>query len=200
MSNTPATTLALSSMYQDQIFLAGLPNPGVAEFVKPANAPRNWDVRQGYGYSGAFIVYTGDGLAKFSVKLTCWSPPDLFAEWTPFAALLKKPPKGLTPSQLSAFALGISHPLLNMDPINVSSVVVEDLSQWVQDDDGEWTMTIDFLQFRAPAPALGKPDKTIPGIEGKGAEGAAGNFGGDTSPGAATIANLNDQIIKESGP
>jgi len=37
-----------------------------------ASNPRGWDVRQGYGTSGATVVYTGDGLAKFSIKVFLW--------------------------------------------------------------------------------------------------------------------------------
>lgn len=172
-----ALMLSLSQYFQDQIYLSGLPSPGYAE-VLGASAPRDWDVRKGPFMSGAWLAYTGDNLAKFTVRLHLWGPPDLFPEWIAFSKLLEKPPSGLSPAALSSFALSIDHPLLNSSPVNISSVVVEDASQWTQDDLGEWTMDIKFIQFRAPKPAGGKPDKTIPSIAAKNAEQAAGIQGG----------------------
>lgn len=186
-----------SSFFQDYILLNGLRSPGRADVLSADGLVRSWDERKGYGFSGAFLVYTGDGLPKFTVRLTLWAPPDLFVEWTPFAQQLALSPKGLVAADYATFALGIGHPVLNAPPWSISSVVVESVGLPIQDDDGLWTIDIKFIVYRAPAPALGKPDKTIPSIEGKGAEQSGSNFGGDTSPGAATLADLNDQIATQ---
>lgn len=141
---------------QDYIVLGGEQSPGKAEVVG-AGSPRGWDKREGYGFSGGFLVYKGDNLASFKVRISIWTP-DQFAQWARFARLtLVKPPIGT-----KAKALEIQHPLLNLDPIKITSVVVEDVSQWDQDDDGLWTCEISFIQFRAPMPALGKPTAAIP--------------------------------------
>ena len=145
--------------YQDYIILGGAKSPGRATIVG-AGSPRDWDKRKGYGFSGAFVIYTGDNLAKFKVQIDLWTP-DQFAEWAKFAKLcLVKPPTGTKPK-----AMDIQHPLLSMDPIKITSVVVEDCSQFTEDDDGLWSCTIDFLQYRAPMPALGKPLASIPSVK-----------------------------------
>jgi hypothetical protein len=190
----------LSRFFQDYITLAGFRSPGVARFVKRGHRPRDFDVRKGYGFAGAFVVYTGDNLAKFSVQLECWNPPDLHVEWLFFSSILDKAPQGLTPALTSAFALGIGHPLINEAPLRINSVVIEDFSAWDVDEYGLWTMTIDFLEFKAPLPALGKPDKTIPSFDGGNAEQSVANFGGDTSPGAAAVASATDDLIDAMGP
>ena len=55
-------TMADDKPYQDYIVLAGQRSPGLA-VVRGSDSPRKWDVRNGYGFSGATIVYTGLGLA-----------------------------------------------------------------------------------------------------------------------------------------
>lgn len=143
--------------YQDHIDLGPGRSPGLATIVGSGLSPRNWDVRQGYGLSGAWVVYTGDGLAKFAVQIELWLP-EHFLAWKVFSKLcLERPLPGMKPK-----AQDIKHPLLNMSPFNISSVVVEDVEAFSQDEFGMWTTKISFLQFRAPRPALGKPLASIP--------------------------------------
>lgn len=141
---------------QDYVLLGGAKTPGRAT-VQGAGSPRKWDVRQGYGYSGAIVVYMGDGLAQFDIHVDLWLP-EHFSEWNRFAKIaLVKAPLGTKPK-----ALDISHPLLSLEPLKITSVVVEDVSQFEQDDEGLWTCTIKCLQYRAPLPALGRPLASIP--------------------------------------
>lgn len=141
---------------QDYILLGGVKSPGRATILG-AGSPRTWDVRQGYGYSGAVVVFTGDGLAKFDVRIDLWEKSH-FSEWARFAKVaLEKAPMGLKPK-----AMDIAHPVLNMAPLKITSVVVEDVSQFEQDEEGMWSCTIKLLQYRAPKPALGKPLASIP--------------------------------------
>ena len=140
---------------QDFILLGGKKSPGKAD-VFGASTPRKWDERTGYGLSGAFIVYTGDGLAHFPVVISLWEESH-FDEWDSFATVLEKAPIGTR-----AKALGISHPLLTVRPLKIASVVVEDVTQFVQDDYGLWTCEIRLGEFRRPLPALGKPSAAIP--------------------------------------
>lgn len=140
---------------QNYFTLAGQKSPGVVTF-EGADAPRKWDERAGYGFSGAFIVYTGDGLAQFNALVTLWLP-EQFLEWADFSVLLAKPPVGVRPT-----ALDIGHPILNSSPLFIKSVVVTNVTQFRKSPDFRFECTISFKQYRAPKPALGKPNQAIP--------------------------------------
>jgi hypothetical protein len=140
---------------QDIIVLGGVPSPGIAR-IRTYNSPRDWNIRKGYGYAGATIVYTGANLAKFEVDITLWKDPEHWLEWKAFSLLLAKPiPPVVT-------GLDILHPLLNMSPWNLKSVVIEDVMGFEESDYEEFTATIKFIEFRAPIPAIGKPVVSIP--------------------------------------
>jgi hypothetical protein len=134
----------------DVWFLAGQKSPGLSE-VAGASNPRGWDEQKGYGLSGATLVYTGDGLAQFSIKVFLWED-DHFEEWETFKILLKKAPIGTRPK-----ALDIYHPIL--EDLEISSVVVEDRTQLteVPGEAGMFFVEVKFKQYRAPQPAVGKP-------------------------------------------
>lgn len=135
----------------DVIVLAGQPSPGLA-IVSGAGSPRNWDERRGYGLSGAFLVFTGDGLAKFQVRLLLWEPQH-FAQWEVFSRLLARPQRGTRPKALDYY-----HPYHSEEPLNIKSVVVEDVLQQEQIEPGLWAQDIKFIQYRAPKPFLAKPE------------------------------------------
>lgn len=121
---------------QDYVMLGGMKSPGRAT-IGGGGSPREWDVRKGYGFSGAFVVYTGDGLAKFDILIELWLK-EHFAEWQRFSKIcLEKPPLGMKPK-----AMDIAHPLLNMTPIKITSVVIEDVTPFEQDDEGLFSCTI----------------------------------------------------------
>lgn len=144
---------------QDNIVLAGFPSPGLA-MVKGAGSPRKWDVRDGYGITGATCVFMGEGLATFDVDIFCWEP-EHFLAWEVFSrATLANPPIGARPTSMS-----IQHPTLNGSPLSILQVVVTNVSGWEQDPDGNglWSRTISFLQYRKPRPALVKPFEGPPG-------------------------------------
>ena len=141
---------------RDTIFLSGKTSPGACR-VRKATDPRTWEVRKGYGFSGASTVFTGDDIKGFSVDFLLWLP-EHFDEWTDFAKLLVKPT-----AKTRGKALGIYHPLLRVPPLNISAVVVQDVSQFDVDDQGQWMCSVDFLPFRAPKPALSKPNAATPG-------------------------------------
>lgn len=154
--NNPLDLLnAASFPDQDYIILAGEKSPGLATPAK-AGSPRKWDKRDGYGLSGATLVYIGDDLAVFDVIIDLWTT-EQFGEWARFAKLLEKAPAGTRPK-----AMGIQHPLLNRSPLKITEVVVFDVSQFEQDDYGLYTCSITFSCYRAPKPVLGKPLAAIP--------------------------------------
>lgn len=141
---------------QDFIMLDGVRSPGRATIVN-AGIVRTWDKRKGFGYSGATLVYTGDDLSEFDVILDIWD--DLqWAEWLPFALMLKKPPVGPPRKQT------IGHPILTRDPLKIETVVLTKATQWKRNNEtGLWTCTLSFSEYRAPLPAVGKPTPEIPG-------------------------------------
>jgi len=130
----------------DYIILAGTVSPGIVAAVAGASNPRTWDEKKATGSSGATLTYQGDGLAKFTVKLSFWLP-EHFDEWDLFKPLLLPPTK-------DSRALDIWHPRLEQLPVPVSAVVVEDVgSPEPADDTGLWTVEIKFKEYRAPKPA-----------------------------------------------
>lgn len=145
---------------QDYIVLGSLRSPGIC-VVRNGSSPRKWDERQGYGFSGATTVFMGTGLARPEVDIILWEPEDglQWALWRIFAELLKKPSPGKPIT-----GLGIQHPQLNAPPLSITDVVVEDVSQWTQDDDGLWTCTIKFIEYRRPLPILKRPEISIPAV------------------------------------
>lgn len=185
--------LSGKSPRQDFIMLGGKQSPGTCA-IHGASVNRGWDIRKGWGTSGAFVVYTGANLATFGVTFTLWENPRTDAaaaalsafsgnqwdEWADFATVLTPEAKEIPAAQLAANAaaavsgkpinspipkaLQISHPVLVTPPLNITSVVVEDIGQWNQDDDGLWTCTVKFIQFRKPIAAIGKPDSTAPPV------------------------------------
>lgn len=142
---------------QRYIVLANLPSPGLA-IVTGAGIPLDWDIRKGYGFSGASVVYTGDNLAEFVVTIQMWTQVQL-DEWKAFSQLLKRPPRGAL-----AKAMAIQHPLL--DELGIDKVVYRRRSQLTPSPTGLWVVEIQFLQYRKPEPALGRPNGAIPNAPG----------------------------------
>lgn len=133
----------------DYFLLADQKSPGLAT-VAGAGSPRGWDIRKGYGFSGAVTWFTGLGLAKFSAKIELYTTDD-WAGWDSFKPLVKKPPLGVRPK-----ALDIWHPFL--EDLEIKSVVVEDLLQPLETAPGVWTIEIKFLQHRGLKFSLAKPE------------------------------------------
>ncbi len=136
-----------------------LASPGVCT-IKGAGSPRTWDIRKGYGYTGASLVFTGTSLSEFDVDITIWEP-EHWALWEAFSVLLTNPPPppGVLPVSLSIF-----HPILNKKPWLIDKVVVKDVSSWDVSDSGRWTTTIKFIQYRKPMVALLPPKEGPPGV------------------------------------
>jgi len=125
--------------------------PGLCEIVG-ASSPRNWEERPGYATAGAWLIFRGNKLAAFELKIRLYTPED-FAEWADLLPLLLRPPQGKRPS-----ALEIWHPFL--EQLQIKSVVVEDVSAPVQTDDGEWTVSVKLKEYRKPKFALAKPESS----------------------------------------
>ena len=137
--------------------LAGKRSPGRAYLLPSSKgSPRKWDEQAGWGLSGAWLVYGGDGLASFSIRIDMWRA-EHDAAWDSFATVLERAPKGKRPQ-----ALGIVHPFLNRKPWSIDSVVVEDVSLPEWTPKGIVSVTISLKQFRAPIARIGRPNGVIP--------------------------------------
>lgn len=132
----------------DKAFLGGRITPGLCD-VEGANSPRNWDERDGYGLSGATVIFKGVKLSHFSIKFRLYTAED-WNDWHAFAPTVAKPPLGKRPR-----ALDIAHPIT--DEVQIRSVVVDDVLAPVQTGDGEWTVEVKLIEFRKPRLALAKP-------------------------------------------
>ncbi len=139
---------------QDFVILGGEKSPGRAT-VTGAGSPRKWDKQSGFGFSGASLIFLGEDLSDFDLLIDLWEPEHWVA-WNSFARVLEKPPIGVR-----AKALEIVHPLINRSPIKITQVVIRDVTQFEQSDTGLWTARIPLTAFRAPKPALGKPNGSI---------------------------------------
>lgn len=133
----------------DHILLNDLRSPGVA-LVSGAAQPYNWQVQQGFGLGGAIVIFRGIGLAEFEVVLQLQTVAD-FTAWDKFRPLVAKPPKPARPR-----ALKIWHP--HLEQLQISSVVVKELSQLEVNEFMTGHVKIKFLQYRRPRLQLAKPD------------------------------------------
>lgn len=134
----------------DYILLAGQRSPGLAE-VTGADSVRELQERKGYGLGGATVVYKGIKLINPKVVIRLTTQADWDA-WHEFAPLLKRAPTGRR-----ARAMDIWHPIL--EDQDVTSVLVESVSQPVRTkDDGEWSITIAFKEYRPPQRMISTPD------------------------------------------
>jgi hypothetical protein len=168
--------------WQDYVVLGGKRTPGFA-VPRGAGSPRKWDRQAGYGLSGAVLYYLGEDLTSFEVDVYCWEAAH-FAAWDTFAKAVLSPP---APVRVPA-SLSIQHPALNGPPLNIDQVVVEDVSQWEQEDDGLWVRSIKLIRYRKPKPALVKPLEGPPGDPTK--------VETPTDPELATIAENSRRIAE----
>lgn len=133
----------------DYVVLSGRRSPGIAT-LSNASSPREWDERKGPQLSGAALVFKGIGVAKFTLELRLYTDAH-WQEWRAWSPIVQRPPRGER-----ANAMDIWHPIL--EDLGIRSVVVEDVAQPMQTADGEWTIEIKFIEYRAPQPAVRRAD------------------------------------------
>lgn len=143
----------------DHIVLAGRRSPGLAEVVD-ADTPRNFQERRGFGISFATLRFRGVSLAHFKVLLRLYTEQD-WDDWHAWKDLVRRPTLESNPRRQAVPGLGprltsppmtIEHPILA--DLEITDVVVENLVQPVQTRDGEWTIEIRFIEYRAPIVVL----------------------------------------------
>lgn len=136
----------------DYIKLAGQNSPGYAD-VFGAYDERDFAVRQPPFSTGAVILFKRRKLAEFSVRIRLYTLEEhaAFTAWRP---IIDTKPDNRT----KAKALDIWHPLLAQ--LDIKSVVVKSVSQLDQTADGEWSISIAFLESRP------FPKQTLAKLEG----------------------------------
>ena len=144
----------------DTITVCSVPAPGKWTLQK---GPRvfGWDIRKGYGLSGATVVPSGDDLvvAEFLVEL--WDPSD-YALFGAFRSQFLKKALVSIPGGVAAMALGIDHPELKA--LGAVSFVVKEVNPLMNDGYGVWSCSVVFLEYRKPLPALSKPPAALPDV------------------------------------
>lgn len=136
--------ILLTSMF------GAMASPGRAT-VRGATSPWKWDVRDQGPADGAATVYMGRQLTKFEVEFAFWEGAQI-AMWELFSRIMFD--NLAVQLRTAKVALGFYHPVLSVPPFAVTSVVVEDVGQLVQDDTGLWTCVCKFIQWKAAKPVL----------------------------------------------
>jgi len=146
----------------DYILLANRRSPGIA-VVNAATSLRQWDERRAYGLSGSIVVYRGVKLARPIVTFRLLSSTD-WDEWHEWSTMLARPTITVSrqaqtesvaiqrPRIQGARPLDIWHPIL--EDLGIASVVIEEVTQPKQVDDGEWNIDVKFIEYRRPVIAL----------------------------------------------
>ena len=132
----------------------GIPSPGRAT-ITGAAIPWNYDVQQGYGLSGAFTVFRGRGVAKFTLTIEMWDRLHFLA-WPIFVKMLEPPKPGIK------LVVQMGHPILSQQ--DIKAVAIESLGAPERQSNGIWKVTIGCIEWRPPLPALVKPRGAIPGV------------------------------------
>lgn len=142
----------------DTIELDGKKSPGLADIVG-ASSLREWIERGGYALTGGFSVFKKRKLAHFSVRIRLYTAQD-WADWHAWRPLVDRIPTKRGGQQPASGYLRIAHPIL--EDLDIKACGVEKVSQPEQTADGEWTITIDFIEFRSPKLTLATPEATKP--------------------------------------
>lgn len=136
------------------VVVNGLPSPGRAT-ITGAAVPYKYDIKEGYGLSGATTVFHGRGVAKFTLTIDLWDRLHFLA-WPLFKKLLE-PPKPALPLVVS-----MDHPILSDQ--GITKVAVESMGALERQSNGLWRCTIQLLEWRPPLPAIVKPRGAIPSV------------------------------------
>lgn len=128
---------------QDYVTIGGQRTPGIAEIVD-ADSIRRVIERRGFALSGATARDQGRTLTPFKIRLRFYSSAD-FESWDAFRPLLARPPGRATT------ALDVAHPIFEL--ADIRAAIPKKTGQPVQTGEGEWTIELEFLEYRNPQPA-----------------------------------------------
>lgn len=145
-----------NAVQHDFCILGSNISPGICQ-VQGLSKKQKWDVKDGQGTKGAKITFVGDVLAKFKIKFTLWEEYHFDLWESQIVPVLQK---SLDPPHP---ALDIWHP--DCVEKGIKSVVVEDISQFVEAGDG-FDITITFIEYREPKPDFGTPKGSAATVNG----------------------------------
>lgn len=134
---------------EDKITIAKQRTPGICD-IEGLGAPYEWEERGGYALSGATVVFRGKKLAHFSIKFRLYTQQD-WQDWYAFKPLVTRLPIGK-----NALGLDIKCKLTEM--LGITSIVVEQVMAPTQTGDGEWTIELKVIEYRAPRFTISKPE------------------------------------------
>jgi hypothetical protein len=120
---------------------AGVDSPGVIPpgGISGAKRTYKYDVKTGKGTAGSTTTFVGKPPSPFTIKFEAWTPAH-FSAWGSFLPLFKYN----TVSKVGQ-AFDIFHP--SLADLDIKSVVVTDIGQWVSEGGGLWSRTIEFLEY-----------------------------------------------------
>lgn len=119
--------------------------------------PQNWQTIPGYALSGESLLYRGPAICNFTLVLELFKP-EHFVQWEAFSKVIT-PTQPITP--LKPFLVDLQHPLLAA--ADIKTVAVEDPGVPMKTPGADrWLVTIKLKNYRPPAFALAKADKSIP--------------------------------------
>ena len=144
---------------QDFYTIAGDRSPGKA-IVTITKAPRGWDERKGTYLTGATLVPIGDPLGEFRIRHEFWNMTD-WPRWLAFFRKYFEKNTVTARGSTTPSVITIDHPVLKQ-PVQFGPCVVLDPHGPEKSEDGLWSQTIDFKQYRKPIPAPSKPLAAIP--------------------------------------
>ncbi len=144
--------IAVPSVYDYAILGGDVITPGQADILH-GKSKRKWDIRRGYGLSGAISVYTGLDIEQFILRLKMWESAQIDYYSRKVVPLLEAPERGKAPAAIKFF-----HPSVSDPPINIRAVGVVEVSQLEQVEDGLFQVEIVLIPYTGPPkPAVVKP-------------------------------------------
>ncbi len=143
--------------------LASIPMPG-QWVLTDCTRVFGWQIQQAFGLTGATVLPIGDPLlkAKFAVKI--WTNADAQQYQLALKTVLRKPAYAVPGAAVTA-GMGIDQKQLLS--VGVDTVVLWSVTPLINPlvtsgGKGAWTATVEFLEYRAPQPAIAKPSQKIP--------------------------------------
>jgi len=138
----------------DFVLISGERSPGLCTVVG-ADSPRKWDVRNGFGLSGAWTIYLGIGISTFSIKFRLYGQRDKSPDWLAWnkfeAAVLMKPPNNKRPKTRDIWHR-------ELERLKIKSVGVANVKQPVDLGKGEWEVEVELIEYRLPKLTMSKPE------------------------------------------
>jgi len=159
-ARAPSDLTTLDSLGVDYIQIGTDRSPGKCT-IRGFSVARSWDIRKGFGFTGATLVPMGDDPARGTLHFELWTA-EQYDAWNIFAKKYFSRAAAHLPGSSKPKTLGIKHPVLNGPPLEVDEVVVEECTALENDGYGVWRCEVKLIQYRAPRPALERPQGKIP--------------------------------------